>query len=247
MCWCQLGFRVSSPFISSLLRSRKLTRFCSCERENQWLDEVPYYIDTSLVPRGGARRRKSMEPKALANLNGTLIPTPVRNSNNADNNTPSAPSTPAANKSGSRRRESALWIRTPEDVTQSADDGTNFLRDEDDDMDWNACILTPVPKTPAPETIARYAANIGADTPTTDSFDSDDNDPLHMASPSDLLTRTCPPKASSAAPNPFRDMGAGVLQREKDEGVLMRLMAARRKSLQFAPKIASPLSKSWYH
>ncbi|KAM7193582.1 hypothetical protein V8F20_008355 [Naviculisporaceae sp. PSN 640] len=220
-----------------------------CERENQWLDEVPYYIDTSLVPRGGARRRKSMEPKALANLNGTLIPTPVRNSIGA---TPSraGPSTPATTKSGSRRRESALWIRTPEDVSQSssADDGTNFLRDEDDDMDWNACILTPVPKTPAPETIARYAANIGADTPTTtDSFDTDhDNDPLRMASPSDLLTRTCPPKASAAASNPFRDMGEGLLQREKDEGVLMRLMAARRKSLQFAPKIASPLSKSWY-
>ncbi|KAK4218255.1 hypothetical protein QBC37DRAFT_306358 [Rhypophila decipiens] len=223
-----------------------------CERENRWLDEVPYYIDTALVPRGGARRRKSMEPRALANMNGTLIPTPVRNSNH--NNTPSrqstgGPSTPASNKSSSRRRESALWIRTPEqqEVThthtppQSYED---FLND-DSDMDWNGCDLTPVPKTPAPETIARYAANINPDeTPTTDEDDDeDDQDPLHMPSPGEIMTRTCPPKASSKL---FSDLGAGRLQRDKDEGVLMRLMAARRKSLQFAPKVASPLSKAWY-
>lgn len=189
-----------------------------------------------------------MEPKTLANLNGTLIPTPVRNNNNTPSRASSGaaaavPSTPATNKSGSRRRESALWIRTPEDAIQNGDDGNSFLHDEGDDMDWNACILTPVPKTPAPEAIARFAANINPDTPTTDSFDGDE-DPLHMQSPGDLMTRTCPPKATASSA--FRDMGAGILQREKDEGVLMRLMAARRKSLQFAPKVASPLSKSWY-
>jgi len=225
-----------------------LTALSSCERENQWLDEAPYYIDTSLVPRGGARRRKSMEPRALANLNGMLVPTPVRNTNatTANNNTPARasapPSTPVANKSGSRRRESGLWMRTPEDNSQNSDENS-FMRDDDDDddMDWNACILTPVPKTPAPETIARYAANINPDTPTTSSLESDD--PLSALSPADIMTRTCPPKAPSSM---FRDMGAGILKRDKDEGVLMRLMAARRKSLQFAPKVASPLSKSWY-
>lgn len=46
----------------------------SCEREDRWLDEADYAIDTSLVPRGGSRRRKSMEPRALANLNGNLVP-----------------------------------------------------------------------------------------------------------------------------------------------------------------------------
>ena len=47
-------------------------RFSSCERENKWLDEAPYVIDSSIVPRGGAKRRKSMEPRALSNINGTL-------------------------------------------------------------------------------------------------------------------------------------------------------------------------------
>ena len=45
----------------------------SCERENKWLDETPYMVDSSIIPRGGAKRRKSMEPRALSNVNGTLV------------------------------------------------------------------------------------------------------------------------------------------------------------------------------
>ncbi|CAI7564414.1 unnamed protein product [Penicillium pancosmium] len=44
-----------------------------CERENKWLDEDPYSVDSSIIPRGGAKRRKSMEPRALSNVNGTII------------------------------------------------------------------------------------------------------------------------------------------------------------------------------
>lgn len=47
--------------------------YSSCERENQWLDETPYAVDSSIIPRGGAKRRKSMEPRALSNVNGTLV------------------------------------------------------------------------------------------------------------------------------------------------------------------------------
>lgn len=46
----------------------------SCEHQDTWLDEADYAIDTSLIPRGGSRRRKSMEPRALANMNGNLVP-----------------------------------------------------------------------------------------------------------------------------------------------------------------------------
>ncbi|KAL4922553.1 hypothetical protein BDW62DRAFT_54947 [Aspergillus aurantiobrunneus] len=46
-----------------------------CERENKWVDEEPYAVDSSIIPRGGAKRRKSMEPRALSNVNGTLIKT----------------------------------------------------------------------------------------------------------------------------------------------------------------------------
>ncbi|KAI5865873.1 hypothetical protein GGS23DRAFT_357674 [Durotheca rogersii] len=191
-----------------------------CERENEWLDEAPYYIDTSLVPRGGRNRRKSMEPKALANLNGTLV-TPVKNTGGSARECQTVPNNHAS------RRDSTVWMRTP----CGHDDD-----DELDEHDWDKelSMLTPVPKTPAPEAVARYAMDVTPDSPMAgdDYKDSPERD--------QLLMRTCPPKKSV-----YADLGQGVLQREKDQGILMRLMAARRKSLQFAPKIASPLSKAW--
>ncbi|KAG5774481.1 hypothetical protein H9Q72_000168 [Fusarium xylarioides] len=188
-----------------------------CERENDWVEESPYKIDTSNVPRGGARRRKSMEPKALANMNGTLVSSPTKGSSRT------APSTPI------NRRESTQWMYTPSD--QGDED------EEMEDFEYSEAILTPVPKTPAPEAIARYAANLVPDTP---SDDGDDDDMGDSPTKDALLMRTCPPKA-----NPFRELGAGIISETKDDNVLMRLMAARRKSLQFAPKIGSPLARTW--
>ena len=179
-----------------------------------------------------------MEPRAIANFNGTLVPNPPRNGINnslASRGSQTAPTTPA-----NGRRASALWIRTPVENTFEHDDDGHL---GDGHTDWNL-ILTPVPKTPAPEAIARFAANISPDTPSDSALygqdleDEDDEDARHAA----LMSRTCPPK--HAGPR-FFGLGEGVLSREKDERVLMRLMAARRKSLQFAPKVASPLSKAW--
>ncbi|KAK8074687.1 hypothetical protein PG997_009350 [Apiospora hydei] len=194
-----------------------------CERENEWMDEAPYYVDTSLVPRGGQRRRKSMEPKALANRNGTLV-TPMKQTS-APRDCQTVPNNHVS------RRDSTAWMRTPSD------------RDEDEEMDavgeedWDAIgMLTPVPKTPAPETIARFAMDVAPETPAAQTDAEDDDSPEKDA----MLMRTAPPK-----PSLYAGLGQGLLGREKDQGVMMRLMAARRKSLQFAPKIASPLSKAW--
>ncbi|KAF5492625.1 hypothetical protein CGCS363_v011107 [Colletotrichum siamense] len=179
-----------------------------CERKNEWLPEDEYSIDTSLVPRGGARRRKSMEPTALANQNGMLVPSPVKGGR--DNKT--APNTPM------NRRDSTVWMHTPSDEA------------DDEEVDWEG-LMSPVPVTPAPDALARYAANVTPETPGATDYDS---------SPTKLLMQTCPPKN-----NAFAEMGDGILKREKDETVMQRLMAARRKSLQFAPKIGSPLAKAW--
>ncbi|KAJ4296971.1 hypothetical protein N0V88_003887 [Collariella sp. IMI 366227] len=208
-----------------------------CERENQWLDETPYYIDTAVVPRGGARRRKSMEPRAIANMNGMLVPSPVRNSSRGNQ---TAPSTPANN-----RRASALWIRTPDDSHNDDADrngSDNSDNDSDDDIandpDWSA-------PSPPPEAIARFAANVtpGPATPSSvgsnDQDDENDEDDIESRRQA-MLMRTCPPKRTT-----FVELGKEILSKEKDERVLMRLMAARRKSLQFAPKIGSPLAKAW--
>ena len=122
-------------------------------------------------------------------------------------------------------------MHTPED-----EDDENHDQDGIHEDDWEvADMLTPVPVTPAPEVIARFALNVTPETPSTD---IDDEDPL--AAREVLMTRTCPPKPSSC-----QQLGEGILRKEKDQGVMMRLMAARRKSLQFAPKIGSPLAKAW--
>lgn len=195
-----------------------MTNICSCERENEWLEEAPYYIDTKVVPRGGARRRKSMEPRALANMNGTLVSSPSKASRSVSFGSPVTPR---------NRRQSSAWEITPTNEP---------LDDMDDDPDWSNLMLTPVPKTPAPEAIARYAANIGPETPS----EVDEDDYEYSPTKENLLTRTCPPKR-----NAYQELGAGSLSPEKDDQVLLRLMAARRKSLQFAPKIGSPLARAW--
>ncbi|KAK4456407.1 hypothetical protein QBC42DRAFT_191114, partial [Cladorrhinum samala] len=211
-----------------------------CERENKWLEEGPYCVDTSIVPRGGARRRKSMEPRAMTNMNGTLVPTPKTTSSSAPPANTSTPTTPAAkNSRSSGRRASSLWVRTPEPEPSSANkDDSDSDKDNDEDTEWGA-VLTPVPKTPAPEAIARYAANIspGLDSPTSSIAEEEEDEETKRQQ---MLTRTCPPKKTT-----FAELGEGLLSREKDERVLMRLMAARRKSLQFAPKVGSPLARSW--
>ncbi|KAI0007741.1 hypothetical protein F4779DRAFT_590430 [Xylariaceae sp. FL0662B] len=190
-----------------------------CERENEWLDEAPYYIDTSMVPRGGRNRRKSMEPKALTNVNGTLV-TPMKNNTAPGRECQTVPNNHIS------RRDSTIWMRSPPDHG----DDENGRTDRDDDFD----MLTPVPKTPAPEVVARFAMDVTPETPSASYYE--ENSPEKA----ELLMRTCPPKQ-----NMFADLGGGVLRQEKDQSVMMRLMAARRKSLQFAPKIASPLSKAW--
>lgn len=181
-----------------------------------------------------------MEPKALANLNGMLVPTPVRNGGgpSVQRECQTAPATPA-NASGRGRRDSSLWVRTPEDDSEDSYQGEgeprNDAGDEDEDSVWGTSMLMPVPKTPAPETIARYVEAVTPDTPTEDGADEDER--LR------LVTRTCPPKQQQQ--QLFQALGEGVLARDKDESVLQRLMAARRKSLQFAPKVGSPLARTW--
>lgn len=180
-----------------------------------------------------------MEPRAIANLNGMLVPSP---SGNTSRGSRTAPSTPANN-----RRASALWIRSPDKALDDDADDDNGYADNDGedggDADWDVP-LTPVPKTPAPEAIARFAANISPGSTSPSSVGSvDSDDPLTRddgGARQELLTRTCPPKRTA-----FVELGDGILSREKDERVLMRLMAARRKSLQFAPKVGSPLAKAW--
>ncbi|KAI1816871.1 hypothetical protein GGS20DRAFT_147459 [Poronia punctata] len=191
-----------------------------CERYNTWLSEKEYRVDTSLIPRGGHNRRKSMEPTALSNMNGTLI-TPARI-------VPGHREPQTLPNNYMSRRDSTLWVRSPS------------VNDEDEDApsehDWasDSGMFTPVPKTPAPETVARFAMDISPATPTTSSFGS--LSPEKGAG----LTKTCPPKPMGMNRPP-----GGILNPLEEQNIRLRLMAARRQSMQYAPKNPSPLAKQW--
>ncbi|TVY67546.1 hypothetical protein LSUE1_G010000 [Lachnellula suecica] len=189
-----------------------------CERENKWLDEAAYAVDTAIIPRGGNRRRKSMEPRALANLNGTLVPssstTPSRNSPTKDSFTPYT--------AKSKRRESVQWTRSPSSSGESPADQT--------------LLLSPLPATPAPETISAYGETglYGDETPGGQT-------PYFLQN-KQLVQQTAPP-AKGHFFDDNEESGPAFLSEKKDESVMMRLMAARRKSLQWAPKVGSPLAR----
>ncbi|CAD6448255.1 f482a17b-82a5-4f69-aa70-9a9126ce4094 [Sclerotinia trifoliorum] len=203
-----------------------------CERENQWLDEAAYAVDTSMVPRGGARRRKSMEPRALANFNGTLVPSTVP-AKSAYSTLTYPDTTPLTLKS--KRRESVQWQRSP-------------IPNEEGDVDelgednW---MLSPVPATPAPETISAYAEEglWGGETPgaQTPYFFKKDKLVQMTAPGGNKKFVNFGEGESSESGNPGD--GLSFLRKDKEQSVMMRLMAARRKSLQWAPKIGSPLAR----
>lgn len=141
--------------------------------------------------------------------------------------------TPAPGSSRSSRRKSTLWMRSP-----SSSEGTLDDKDAAED-DSDRLILSPVPATPAPETISAYAEQIFNE-PVSETGQT----PGGAATPyylkkEQLLQMTCPPKRT----------GGEVVMEEgatggTGNGVLMqRLLLARRKSLQWAPKVGSPLAK----
>ncbi|KAJ5895133.1 hypothetical protein N7495_006824 [Penicillium taxi] len=73
-----------------LVKCVKSSWVIDCEKTGKWLDEAEYAVDTSILPRGGARRKKSMVPQKITNVNGTLFysdgkstPRPKRRSSQA--------------------------------------------------------------------------------------------------------------------------------------------------------------------
>jgi hypothetical protein len=177
-----------------------------------------------------------MEPRALANLNGTLVPssanTPARNSNRSPSKEfLNIGETPFTAKS--KRRDSVQWVRSPSTSSSSTDEKV-----EDQTL-----LLSPIPATPAPETISAYGENslygdetTGGQTP-------------YFLQTEQLVQKTAPPgkgrffDTPEGEDNSRMGIGKGFLSEKKDESVMMRLMAARRKSLQWAPKVGSPLAR----
>ncbi|KAI9818705.1 MAG: hypothetical protein M1832_004181 [Thelocarpon impressellum] len=179
-----------------------------CEREGRWLDESKFAIDTSMVPRGGSRRRKSMEPRALTIVNGSLLPaadTPKENKPPA-----LSPTKEFLIFSSPARRESTLFVPCASPETPERDVISSSAYPDGD--------TSPSPSSPA--------------TP-------------YFLHPAKIVQRTCPPKQQASATEQQRRFFpvTGRIEDQPDEGVRARLMMARRKSLQWAPKIRSPLCR----
>lgn len=167
MCRRWVGSRVSS-FYRPVRCDLFLTFPPSCEREDKWLDEADYAIDTSNVPRGGSRRRKSMEPRALANLNGNLVP--------------ATQETPA--KASMSPTKEFLTFNTPASRRE-----TFIVEPQQPEGDESTEGAAPVPSAPR-DTFTTDDDNMLEDgsvwgSPTT---------PYYLSKGAELLQRTCPPK-----------------------------------------------------
>jgi hypothetical protein len=92
---------------------------------------------------------------------------------------------------------------------------------------------TPTPFVPDGDEMHDLASwtNTGGGSPTT---------PYYLNKGAQLLQQTCPPKTLGERLFPV----SGQIEDQPDEGVRQRLIAARRKSLQWAPKVQSPLGRS---
>jgi len=153
------------------------------------------------------------------------------------------------------RRDSSMWVPSSDDdelITPPPKPKSHLFLD-----------LTPVPKTPAPDAVARHAASLAVDGDDDDDDELDGygdyemmdiDDPEEMQQIADEQepagSRTCPPKPSGGMIVQGQSKGSrddGLIGRlgGHGENETMKLMAARRSSLLHVPKVRSPLSRSW--
>ena len=188
---------------------------CSCEQRNKWVEETDYAVDISLIPRGGHRRRKSMEPGRLSNFNGNLIPAdfaPMKSSGVIMSPTKEFLnlSSPPPSRRETLGPDSPVFRQQFLDTTK--DDVTDKIS------------IAARPETPLGPRSASAGSSFGS--PTT---------PFYLSKEADLLQMTCPPKQKFQT----------ILQGDSDdeERVRQRLIQARRKTLQWAPRVESPLGR----
>ncbi|RKF71666.1 putative signal transducer protein [Golovinomyces cichoracearum] len=232
-----------------------------CERANKWIDETPYLVDTAVFPREGGRRRKSMEPRALTNMNGTLFPWPntcrpqrhCSIGNYTEENLGENEQTPMTSKS--HRRDSIRWHHLDSHA--------------DDDKKIKSQLFSPIPPTPGLETLAAYENKMDEtyqEASTLDETDDEGSDVSYFLHKEQLMQKTAPvkryfnPEPRSNSPSHQKSMNTtrgnssnfaikgdserSTVSEMQDKNLMMRLMAARRKSLQWAPKIGSPLARA---
>ncbi|EED16448.1 conserved hypothetical protein [Talaromyces stipitatus ATCC 10500] len=206
-----------------------------CERANKWIDEAHYYVDSTIIPRGGAKRRKSMQPRALANVNGSLMSSTSTSSSSTSS---LSSSIGPSNNPPNRRSRQSDWEDTMQDFRRMSP--TNSVNEN-------------VPKTPTNTKTQRPEDNDNDESEYKFNFNFDfsamsPTTPGFLTQNSRLVQQTCPPKQTNQGL--FSSM---LLSNNHDDvgeispsvaNLRAKLEAARRKSLAFKPKFGSPLSRS---
>ncbi|KAH2840422.1 hypothetical protein KXV85_002247 [Aspergillus fumigatus] len=188
-----------------------------CERENKWLDETHYTVDSSIIPRGGAKRRKSMEPRALSNVNGTLI--------KADN---SASASSSGRRAGADFGTMGDFMRQTPPLSHgesSTPESNRKYTVTHTEADQQYC---QTPRTPGTS---------GYDFSRLDNIGMSPATPFYLSQKSRLVQQTCPPKQTRQGL--FSTSSSS--DDEPTQKLRFKLEAARRKSLAFKPKVGSPL------
>ncbi|GBF66828.1 hypothetical protein TMEN_9550 [Trichophyton mentagrophytes] len=208
-----------------------------CERENKWVDEANYAVDISMVPRGGNKRRKSMEPRVLSNQHGTL-------------SVSDSCTSPGSSRRSGTDRETLQELRRLSPVPKlhpSRRDSIGPTAFEDDSCEEDSeTITTPrrhqsrsttfeagEPQTPGGE--YGYSFNFDETAPPSPTT------PYYLSEGAKLVQQTCPPKQSRQGLFPVN----GITDEHQSEKLRIRLEAARRKSLIWKPRIGSPLGKGY--
>lgn len=186
--------------------------FISCERENKWLDESTYTVDPAVLPRGGSRRRKSMEPRALINANGSLSAARGR-------------SISAEMTKEMRDELINTPVRRPFSPLSNNTDVVT-LEDEEDAGSPESGIEA---QTATPTGFVKYDPSTSMSPKT----------PYLMKEGGKLIQQSAPPKQVQQGLFPVGEK----TEDHPDENTRNKLEAARRRTMNWRPRVASPLGK----
>jgi hypothetical protein len=173
---------------------------------------MPYAVDSTIIPRGGAKRRKSMQPRALSNVNGTLVKT-------------EQPAVSASGRrSGADRETVEDFMRLSPSAPSSRNDSSTPEKSDSKDTDTAEDYYCQTPRTPG----------------SSFNFDSIGMSPAtpFFLQKERLVQQTCPPKQTrqglfTSSPSVDAELSSQRLK--------FKLEAARRKSHAFRPRVRSPL------
>ena len=169
----------------------------SCERQMTHLSESDYAIDTCLIPRGGSRRRKSMEPKMLANLAGTLVPAASNTTSSGISPVRALAPAPAPQQPQMSPTKEFLTFDTPKNRRETfilpkptSPVATQQEHEQElaEDADGDTAPCTPV----SPKYNIEGGESGDFDSPLSPTT------PYYLSKGAALVQKTCPPKPSTA-------------------------------------------------